>query len=131
MSRVISRSEFLSASDLKFEDVPVPEMGEDLSVRIAILTGHAREEYSKLCREREASQDTSEIQAILVSITAIDVEGKLLFSPEDVKKINDKSSAVLDRLCTTAMKLNGLTEEAMEDLAKNLGSGPSSEAGSA
>jgi len=52
-------------------------------------------------------------------LTICDEEGTRLFAAKDMDELGKKSAAALDRIFTVAQRLNGLSGEDVEDLAKN------------
>ena len=52
-------------------------------------------------------------------ITMCDAEGKALFKPTDVNKLMELEFAPLQRCFTAAMDVNGFSEDAGDDAAKN------------
>jgi hypothetical protein len=113
---------------IKAEDRPdpvkvsVPEWGGVGHVYIDIMTGPESDSYQM----REGADgkyhlDNSNACAELLVRCLCDKEGKRLFpcTPIAIQKLGSKSIIVLHRLRAVARKVNVLTEEAEEDLAKN------------
>ena len=129
MSKLISREAFLSADDLKFEDVPVPEMGEDASVRIQVMPGNVRDVWEEgLTKRRDVNDKITNLKGMKAELLvecAVDDDGTRLFTAEDVMAINEKNGTVIDRLCDVAMKLNGLSDKSLEEMRKNSEADPS------
>jgi hypothetical protein len=113
---ILSRDAILKADDLKKQVVNVPEWGGD--VVIATMTGEARDAWEQsLVANKAVSLEN--IRARLLAATAVDEEGKRLFSEKDVAALGRKSAAALDRCVKVAQKLNKLTESDLDDLSKN------------
>jgi hypothetical protein len=112
---MLTRDQFLSASDLKSEVVEVPEWGG--SVTISTMTGAARDEWeSGLVDSKTAMQN---VRARLFAATCVDENGNRMFTHKDVDALGKKSVAALDRCIKVAQRLNRLTSEDLDDLAKN------------
>jgi hypothetical protein len=109
---LLTRDAILSASDLTFEDVDVPEWGG--TVRVRMLTGAERDLFESgtvVRRGKRVEMNLVNVRARLVALTAIDEGGQLLFTQADVEALAKKSAAGLNRVFEAARKLNGLTEE--------------------
>jgi hypothetical protein len=54
-------------------------------------------------------------RAIVAVATCCDANGNLIFQPEDVQWLTEKPLKVLDRICKAALKINGLSDDDVED----------------
>ena len=99
----------------------VPEWGG--TVLIAAMTGAQRDawEQSLVARggQGAARINIDNVRARLVAYCAVDEDGKRLFSDGDASMLGEKSGAALERCARVAQRLNGLTEQAMEDARGN------------
>jgi len=116
----LSREQILSASDLKIEEVQVPEWGG--SVFVQSLNGKARDKFEST--RFKLKGDTVEMihdntRAVLVSLCACDEAGTLLFSEGDVAALGAKNAAALDRVFDVAQRLSGLRGKDVEEKLKN------------
>lgn len=128
MAELLNRDQILAAKDLSHEDVPVPEWGG--TVRIRGMTGDERDAFEiSLVHAREDGANLSEahIRARLVAFTAVDSEGKRLFTEADVAALGAKSSAPLDRCYAVAQRLSRLTAGDLKELKGNSGGDPSAD----
>jgi hypothetical protein len=118
---LLSREDILLAEDLKKERVEIPEWGG--YVYVSTMTGLARDKYesSLLAKDEEGKhvQDLKNMRAKLVCATVVDDQGNLLLNEEDVEAIGGKNAAVLDRITEASSKLNAVTDEDLEEIAKN------------
>ncbi|MBU2685756.1 MAG: hypothetical protein KKF27_21150 [Gammaproteobacteria bacterium] len=115
--RYLTREDIINSdSGMEIEEVPVPEFGG--IVRVKTLTARERDEWENLAYIK--LKDMRNMRASLVSKTAVDEKGKLLFTEEDVIVIGNKSAKAIDRIFTVAQKLNGLGPQNVEELTKNL-----------
>lgn len=119
MSELLNRDAILGADDLQTEDVPVPEWGG--AVRVRTFTGEDRDTWEQSLVDIETGERKPQhnFRAHLVALTAIDDAGNRLFTTEDVAALGAKSGIALDRVWEVAMRLNGLTEDAVEELTGN------------
>lgn len=123
---LLTRDQILGTQDLGFEDVDVPEWGG--TVRVKMLTGTERDAFEQelVIRQGKKTQvNLTNIRARLVALCVADENGQRLFSQADVTELGKKSSLALNRVFAVAQRLNGLTEEDIEELAGNSGTGQS------
>ena len=114
----LNREQILKAKDSKTETVEVPEWGG--TVEVKSMSGSERDAYEQSLIDVETRKPSlANIRAKLGAMTLVDDDGKLLFSEKDVRALGKKSAAALDRICDVAQSLNGLSNEDMEELAKN------------
>lgn len=122
----LSRDDILNADDLKSEAVKVPEWNGTVYIRT--MTGEERDRFeaSLVRMDGVKFEDiTRNLRARLVCLTAVDKEGKSLFTLDDIEAVGGKNSKALDRLYDVAERINGLTDKDVEDLEKNLSDGQS------
>jgi hypothetical protein len=120
MANLLGRAAILAAQDMGTEDIEVPEWGG--SVRIKTLTGAERDEWEQSVtvgkgRNREVA--IANLRAKLLVIVIVDENGKAVFDYSDIQALGKKSAKALERVFDAARKLNGLTDEDVEELAKN------------
>jgi hypothetical protein len=127
----------LSAVDSERDTVPCPEWANaewDGTVTVQGLTGTQRDAFEASCRQVMPSHGGKqpEVVARLENVRAkllvkciIDPEtGNRVFTEQQINALGEKSGKVLDRLFEKASELSGLSEEDVEDLAKNSEAGP-------
>lgn len=119
---LLTREAILGAPDLKRETVAVPEWGGD--VLISMMTGAQRDAWEQSLVSG-GKADVSNVRAKLVAACAVTEDGKPLFRPEDVYALGLKSAIALERCAKVAQRLNGLTEEALQDARGNSSSAQS------
>jgi uncharacterized protein YnzC (UPF0291/DUF896 family) len=127
----LNREAIFAVSDIKTEDVFVPEWGG--AVKVKGLTARERDEYETSIvqsRGKNVEINRRNIRAKLVVMTVVDDAGNRLFGDTDLKALGEKSAAAIDRLFGVAQRLSGLTAEDEEDLAKNSESDRSDDSGS-
>jgi hypothetical protein len=123
----LSRDQILSAEDLGFEDVYVPEWGG--TVRIRGLTSRERDmfEASSIVDD---SVNVDNIRARLVALSLVDETGTRLFELDDAIELGKKSALAMQRVFERAQQLSGLTNEAIDELLGNSDGGPSDDTSS-
>lgn len=120
MTKLLSRDAILSASDIKTEDVAVPEWGG--TVRVKGMTAAERDIFeTKAVRRRGKDIDLNlvGIRATVAAMTIVDAKGEPIFTEKDVKALGEKSGAALSRVFGVATKLSGLGDDDIEELSKN------------
>lgn len=117
---LLTADQILNAEDLVTEDVEVPEWGG--TVRVRMMTGAERDAFeASLAQQKGKSVRTNlaNLRARLVAKTAVNAEGKRLFTDEQAGVLGQKSAAALDRVFEAARKLNGMTEKDVEELTED------------
>lgn len=118
--KILTKEQIFAAQDLRFVTVNVPEWGG--KVRIKSMTGEDRDAFEMAITEATASDrklNIKNIRARLVALTVVDDSGAPLFTEGDVAALAKKSAAALSRIYAAAQKLNALTNDDVEELAKN------------
>ena len=128
MSTLLSKSAILGASDLKHEDVPVPQWGG--TVRVRTMTGLERDEFRAAISTEEGGVPVGKFAVALLVATLVDESGNRLFSQDDMAALQAKSAATLDAPAAVAMRLNGLGGTAVAEAAKNSEADQSADSGS-
>lgn len=123
---LLSRTAILTAQDLTYEDVHVPEWGG--MVRVKGLTGAERDAFevkSLTGKGKNREVNIRNLRARLVQMSVIDENGDLLFREEDVLTLGSKSAAALDRVFAASQKLSRLTDEDVDELVSDFPNDPS------
>jgi hypothetical protein len=123
--KILSRADFIAATQMQREAVPVPELGG--TVYICQLYAAQLLDYNKLIQKlkkegmQEITPSTSlALMARLVSMAACDENGLPLFTEADAKELVKSHPSVLLALSVKAMELSGLTGEAVKEVAEQL-----------
>ena len=114
---MLTKEQILSNVKLKQETVFVPEWSGD--VIVSEMSGTSRDAWEQSIREKDAQGRFVSTRAKLILFTVVTETGERLFKDEDLPEIGKLSSFVLEKVCTVAMKLNGLGSEAGEVSKKN------------
>lgn len=125
----LSKDAILTADDMRIEAVAVPEWGGTVFVRS--LSGTERDSFEAAILQRNGS-DTSvnyrNMRARLAVLALCDRDGNRLFTDGDMAAVGSKSAAALQRVFDAASRLNGLSKDDVDELAKNSEGGPSESA---
>lgn len=120
--KFLNKAEILAQDDLKTEDIQIPEWG-GAWVRVRTLNASERDHFEASTVQRKGKSVTTNLENIrarLCLLCMVDENGERLFQEEDTFPLGGKSAAALDRIFTVAQRLNGLRDEDVEELAKNL-----------
>lgn len=121
MSKILTRADILNCNDAIMETVVVKEWGGEVTVRA--MSGLERDAFEAslvMTVGKSRIMKLDNIRAKLVSMTVIDPETKeSLFTAADIEILGSKSAAALDKIFTVSRKLSGISEDDVEELAKN------------
>jgi len=126
--RATSEQFMTLAKNKRTVDVPVPELGEGVTICLRIMGGTDRDRWDRALSEHK--ENLSGLRAVLVSLCAVGDDGQRMFTEEDVKELGEVDGIVLHRLYKAAWDLNKIGGEDVQSAAKNLPSGPSESSGS-
>jgi len=122
----------LEADDLgKLERIDLPEWGEGAYAYIRVLTGAERDGLELSSVGPGGTRNMQNFRARVASYVLADASGNRLFtSPNDIAKLGTKCALPLDRIFDAGFRLNGMSDSAIESIAKNSESGQSDDSGS-
>jgi L-asparaginase II len=122
---LLTRDSILQAEDLPRREVPVPEWGGSVYVRM--MTGSERDAFEAV----HLKNPTVETRARIAVATVCDDTGKNLFDPGDVAAVGKKSFTALERIAQVALELNRIGSADIDELEKNSAASPSDSSPSA
>lgn len=133
-SRLLSKSEILSARDLPEETVDVPEWGG--AVRVQGMDVNRRLAFGEFLWTRTVDPATGEprldvnigrsADAAYAALCIVDADGEPMFTLAEVEALGSKSPAALSRVATVARQLSYPDREAsIEDLKAQSDGSPS------
>ncbi len=128
---LLTREQILEVQDIQSQIVDVPEWGG--SVKVQGMTGEQRDGFEASTfkgKGKDIQLNWRNIRAKLVAHSVVNGDGKRVFNDQDVKALGKKSAAALDRVFAVAQELSGITQDDVEELAKNLVSDQSDDSGS-
>jgi hypothetical protein len=127
--RELSAADILNANDLALNRVDVPEWHGYVFVRS--MTAAERDEWELYLishRTPDGELNFRNVRATLVANTCCDSAGSLLFTPDQVDALAQKCGRAIVRVYEATQRLNAITDDDVQELAKNLpadGSGSS------
>ena len=113
----LDRDAILGADDLRIEEVDVPEWGGVVALRE--LRGSERDSFEEGSMDKDRNVSMKNVRARLIALSAVDDDGKRLFSEKDAIQLGSKSANALNRLFEKACRLSGITDADVEELEKN------------
>ena len=128
----LTREQILSARDIKTEMVDVPQWGGAVLVRG--LSGEEREAFEKASMvetpsgnraDRRSGRTSREVareglRARLVAWFVVDAEGNNLFTEADVAALNKKSGGALEKVIKVGLRLSGMSDDDVDQLAEEM-----------
>ena len=114
---ILSKEDILKVNDLKTKKIKVPEWGGD--VIISVMTAADRDIFEMSMINADGSVSKESIRARVASLTLVDEQGNRLFTDKDLIALGKKSGTALTRVYDASQKLNRITDEDIEELAKN------------
>jgi hypothetical protein len=117
---VLTREQILAADDIKKELIQIPQWGGP--VYVIALNALERDEFDESCIEQKNGKRVPILRGMrtkLVIRCTVDAAGKPIFTAKDYDALLKKNAAAVDRIFGVAQRLSGITEEDMEELAKN------------
>lgn len=121
----LTKDQILDAEDRKTEDVEVPEWGG--TVRVISLSSRERDAFEQSCvkfKGKKREENLDNIRARLSALTMVDENNERLFTDAEAEALGRKSAAALDRVFMAAQRLNGMTDEDVEELAEGFDETP-------
>lgn len=117
-NKAVGRDELFGAASARtFEMVPLPEIGKDKAMRIRSLLAKEYADYEDSIRiktKKGYDIDPVHIQEKLIVKCAVNDQGELLFSEEDLPRLAGLPTAVVSRLFKAAQTICGLHEDPEE-----------------
>ena len=112
----LTKEQILAANDLGLLELPVPEWGG--SVFIRVMTAGERDSYENewLANKHKGLEN---FRSKFLQRVLCDEKGALLFTPGEIDALAKKSAKAVSLVWEAAMRHNKLTDEDVEELAKN------------
>lgn len=112
----LTKEQILSADDTGLLPLHVPEWGGTVFVRV--MTVGERDSYENDWMVNK-TKGVDNFRSKFLQRVLCDDKGELLFKPEEIGQLAKKSARVTIRVWEAAMKHNALTDDDVEELAKN------------
>ena len=128
---MLTKDQILKANDLVTQEVDVPEWGGVVTVKG--MTGTERDSFEQAIIETKGNStkaNLANIRARLCALTMVDDKGERLFADSEMRMLGNKSAKALDKVFAVAQKLNGMSPDDVEELAKNSVAAPTEDSAS-
>lgn len=112
----LTKDQILAANDMGLLEVAVPEWGGSVYVRV--MSVGERDSYENEWMTHK-DRGVDNFRAKFLQKVLCNEKGELLFSPDEVDKLARKSAKVTTRVWRAAMSHNALTDNDVEEMAKN------------
>ena len=122
---LLNFDDIVASQDKEYEDVDVPEWGG--TVRIATMSGEDRDRWELSMMQADDSSERgfklnfdAYSRVRLVAMCLVDDNFNRIFvTKEQIERLSQKSGKVMDLLYDVAQRVNGITDEDIDDLEKN------------
>lgn len=107
---------------LPCEVIAAPEVGPEKELKVSVMSGAERDQFDNAwrgIRDKEGVQ-AGGFRALLALFTLRDADtGERLFEPAELDVVNQLPAPLLDRAAGVALRINRMTEGAVEQAEKN------------
>jgi len=114
---MLSKDQILSATDAKIVKLEVPEWGGHIFLKN--MSGTERDQFEAetyVQKGKNIEFNRVNFRARLLVRAICDEQGTNIFTRKDIDALGKKSAKALDRCFSAAQKLNGLSNEDVEEL---------------
>ena len=114
---LLTKDQILKSSDIAHKDIEVEEWGG--TVRVAAMSAAERDSFEASMIDNKGKSDPKRLlnfRARFIAACIVDEDGKRVFPASDVVALGKKSAAPISRLFEECRKLNGMTEEEVEEI---------------
>ena len=133
---LLNFDDIVDSQDKEYQDVDVPEWGG--TVRIATMSGEDRDRWELSMMQADDSSERgfklnfdAYSRVRLVAMCLVDDNFNRIFvTKEQIERLSQKSGKVMDLLYDVAQRVNGITDEDIDDLEKNSVSAQNGDSGS-
>ena len=112
----LTKDQILAADDMGLLEVEVPEWGGSVFVRV--MSVGERDSYENDLMINK-SKGVENFRSKFLQRVLCDAKGELMFTPDEVETLAKKSARAVARVWAAAMKHNALTDDDVQELAKN------------
>ena len=132
---LLNFDDIVASQDKEYQDVDVPEWGG--TVRIATMSGEDRDRWELSMMQADDNSERgfklnfdAYSRVRLVAMCLVDDNFNRIFvTKEQIEKLSQKSGKVMDLLYDVAQRVNGITDEDIDDLEKNSKSAQNGDSG--
>lgn len=114
---MLTKEQILARNDLPTEIVEIQEWGG--SVKLRGLSAGEREALEQEVTNKQGKVETKNLRAKLLVRSIVNENNEKIFTEADIDALNTKSSFVIDKLFLAAQRLNGMSNDAIEEMKGN------------
>jgi hypothetical protein len=106
----ITRDEYLKPATPVYKDVPLPDRGEDVSIRVKGLNAKEWSQYELSMLDesgRKTPAKSREARARLIAMAAVNADGSRMFSMQDVPLIQEQLIGEVEVICDAIWEASG------------------------
>jgi hypothetical protein len=119
VTNVSIREQIINADDIDHEIIDIPVWGVKIEVRS--MTGRARTRLIKTATDNDGQLDMETLYPDMVILCAFDPEtGEQIFTQDDRDLLLSKSAGPLEQVALAAMRISGMTPDALDAAGKDL-----------
>jgi hypothetical protein len=119
---VVTKEMFLRSYKPPVEDVPLPEIGPGVVIRVRGMTTRERSDFERQFMSKSGERipgRTQEMRERLLVWACVDENNVPLFSMSDIRAIGEQNSVVTERIVDVAQRLCGMGKVNVEEIEKN------------
>lgn len=119
---VVTKEMFLRSYKPPVEDVPLPELGPGVVIRVRGMTTRERSDFERQFMSKSGERipgRTQEMRERLLVWACVDENNVPLFSISDIRAIGEQNSVVTERIVDVAQRLCGMGKVNAEEIEKN------------
>lgn len=112
------RDKILNADDITSEIIDIPAWGVQVEVRS--MDGRSRTRLLKMASDAEGNIDMEVVYPEMILLCAFDPEtGERIFEESDRDAVLSKSAGPVELLALAAMRVSGMSSDAMDEAGKD------------
>lgn len=112
------RDKILNADDITSEIIDIPAWGVQVEVRS--MDGRSRTRLLKMASDAEGNIDMEVVYPEMILLCAFDPEtGERIFEETDRDAVLSKSAGPVELLALAAMRVSGMSSDAMDEAGKD------------
>ena len=121
----LTAEQILSAEDLQFERVEVPEWGGHVNVWTLSMSELESYQQGIATAQEKLQRRPANMMAALAAKAIRTAEGERVFTDKQIGDLGKKSASALMRVFNVAIRLNHMSKNDVEELAGNSEGAPS------
>jgi len=127
----LSREAFLEAQELETEEAEVPQLGGKVLVKVMNCVERAIWDHEISASNNGDGVAPKDLRSLLASLTAVDENGKRIFTAEDVEILAQKAHTLIEPIVDVALRINHLLPKDVDKTRKNSSGTPASDSSTA